>query len=165
MFSDSLGNQEKISIRKKCSRPKAFTLNSIFFVSLVEINRNNQKENVTNSLSSPCKKKDNKTLYLFSLYILRMCASHPQFPISLSTRSPHIVLMCFYGEGYNRVDGFIVECRAVYVWSSYLRPNLFTRPCTQFPSFLPTRPAADLFVSQRQLCPSHPDYGVSSTDR
>ena len=111
------------------------------------------------------KKKDNKTLYLFSLYILRMCASHPQFPISLSTRSPHIVLMCFYGEGYNRVDGFIVECRAVYVWSSYLRPNLFTRPCTQFPSFLPTRLAADLFVSQRQLCPSHPDYGVSSTDR
>ena len=104
-------------------------------------------------------------MYLFSLYILRMCASHPQFPISLSTRSPHIVLMCFYGEGYNRVDGFIVECRAVYVWSSYLRPNLFTRPCTQFPSFLPTRLAADLFVSQRQLCPSHPDYGVSSTDR
>ena len=99
------------------------------------------------------------------IYILRMCASRPQFPISLSTRSPHIVLMCFYGEGYNRVDGFIVECRAVYVWSSYLRPNLFTRPCTQFPSFLSARPAADLFVSQRQLCPSHPDYGVSSTDR
>ena len=150
-------------------------MNSIFFVSLVEINKNNQKENVTNSLSSPFLQKKKKKKKRGGgggertikpcIYILRMCASRPQFPISLSTRSPHIVLMCFYGEGYNRVDGFIVECRAVYVWSSYLRPNLFTRPCTQFPSFLSARPAADLFVSQRQLCPSHPDYGVSSTDR
>ena len=147
-------------------------MNSIFFVSLVEIKTTKKKTLQILSRLPSCKKNknkkktDNKTLYLFSLYILRMCASRPQFPVSLSTRSPHIVLMCFYGEGYNRVDGFIVECRVVYMRGPRIYGLTFSPGLV--PSFLPSYPLdlLPIFSFLNDNCASsHPDYVVSSTDR